>query len=101
MPGLPMAQRDDEGLFMPAYRVAPNCGEAFSDQKIRRCPIADANRLASVITAYHRHRQGLGSVESVFPRPTCAIVEALDVLHSNTEQMIARHQEQMMEAKNG
>jgi hypothetical protein len=38
----------------------------------------------------------------VFPNPSCAIVEALDVLHSNTEEMLARRQEQMMqEARNG
>ena len=98
MSGLPMAQRDEEGLFIPAYRVAPNCGESFSDLKVRYCPIADANRHDSIITSYHRHRQGLGSIDAVFPRPTCAIIEAIDVLHSNTEQMIARHQEQMMEA---
>ena len=97
-----MAQRDEFGLFVPGYRVAPNSGATFSDLEVRRCPIADANRLASVISAYYRQRQGLGSIDAVFPNPSCAIVEALDVLHSNTEDMLARKQEQMMqEARNG
>lgn len=87
---------------MPGYRLAPNCGSDFADAKIRRCPIADANRLASIITVYHRHRQGLGKIETSYPRPTCAIIEALDVLHSATEEMIARQREQaLQEAQNG
>lgn len=97
--GLPQSQRDEQGIFIAGYRVAPNCGADFSEAKIRQCPISDANRLASVISVYHRHRQGLGQIESSYPRPTCAIIEALDTLHSATEEMIARKREQAMEAQ--
>ena len=97
MQGLPLAQRDEAGLYVPGYRVAPNCGSDFSELKVRSCPIADANRLAPLISVYHRHRQGLGSIATSYPRPTCAIIEALDVLHASTEEMIARQREQSLQ----
>jgi hypothetical protein len=54
-----MAQRDERGLFVPGYRVAPDCGEDFSDLEIRSCPVAGANKMAPIINAYNRHRSGL------------------------------------------
>lgn len=87
---------------MAGYRVAPNCGAGYSDLKVRSCPIADMNRMASIIEAYHRHRQGLSSIPSSYPRPTCAIIEALDVLHANTEELKLRQQQQaLQEAQHG
>ncbi len=94
--GLPQSQRDERGLFVPGYRVAPDSGASFSDLQIRSCPVADANRLASVVNAYSRHRAGLASLSDAFPSPSCAIVEAFDVLHSATEDMIARQREQAL-----
>ena len=89
-------------MFVPGYRVAPNCGGGFSDLKVRSCPVADVNRAASIIEAYHRHRQGLTTIASSYPRPTCAIIEALDVLHHNTEELIMRQREQaLQEAQHG
>lgn len=100
--GLPQSQVDEAGRFIPGYRVAPDSGASFSDLQIRSCPVADANRLASVVHAYSRHRAGLASLSVQFPQPSCAIVEAFDVLHSATEDMIARQREQAMkEAQNG
>jgi len=32
----------------------------------------------------------------MFPTPSCALVEAFDVLHSATEEMIARQREQAL-----
>jgi hypothetical protein len=55
-----------------------------------------------LIDVYHRHRQGLSSIESSYPRPTCAIIEALDVLHHNTEELLMRQREQaIQEAQHG
>lgn len=100
--GLPQSQIDEAGRFMPGYRVAPDSGSSFSEAKIRTCPVADANRLASVVQAYSRHRAGLVALSTQFPQPSCAMVEAFDVLHSATEDMISRQREQAMkEAQNG
>ena len=100
--GLPQAQRDELGLFLPGYRVAPDCGENYSELKIRSCPVASSNRLASIIQAYHRHRAGLAKITHTYPNPTCALLEAVDVLHSNTEEAHLRSQERAMkEAHNG
>lgn len=83
---------------MPGYRVAPDCGEAFSEAKIRSCPVADANRAASIINAYSRHRHGLATIRDTFPSPSCAVIEAVDVLHNTTEEMLIRVRER---ASNG
>ena len=100
--GLPLSDTDERGRFIPGYRVAPNCGEFFSDLKVRSCPIADMNRLAPIITAYHRHRKGLLSLTESFKSPSCAIVEAYDILENNTDEMIRRSQEQKLkEINNG
>ncbi len=97
-----MLQADEQGPYLPGYRVAPDCGEDYSNLKIRSCPVASANRLASIIQAYHRHRTGLAEITHTYPKPTCALLEAVDVLHSNTEEAHYRSQERMMkEAKHG
>jgi len=97
-----MLQTDEEGYYLPGYRVAPDCGEDYSDLKIRSRPVASSNKLASIIQAYHRHRAGLAEITHTYPNPTCALLEAVDVLHSNTEEAHYRTQERMMkEAHNG
>jgi hypothetical protein len=68
-----MAQRDERGLFVPGYRVAPDCGEDFSDLEIRSCPVAGANRMAPIINAYNRHRSGLFNLSLSYPSPSCAV----------------------------
>lgn len=99
---MPTLQEDEEGFFVPGYRVAPDCGEDYSELKIRSCPVASANRLSSIIQTYHRHRAGLIQINNVYPNPTCATLEAMDVLHSHTEESVYRSQERAMkEAKNG
>lgn len=87
-----MAQRDERGLFIPGYRVAPDCGEDFSDLEIRSCPVAGANRMAPIINAYNRHRAGLFNLSLSYPFPSCAVVEAMDVLHNNRESANYRAQ---------
>jgi len=100
--GLPQVQEDDQGLYVPGYRVAPDCGEAYSDYKIRSCPVASSNKLASIVQAYHRHRAGLAKISDTYPSPSCALLEAVDVIHSQTEEAQYRAQARAMkEAKNG
>jgi len=94
--GLPLLEEDKTGFFIPGYRVAPNCGVFYSDLKIRSCPIASMNKLAPIVTAYHRHRKGLFKLSESFKNPSCAIVESYDILESNTNEMIQRSQEQQM-----
>ncbi len=67
------------------YRVAPDSGEEFSELKIRFCPVALSNQMASLIVAYRRHRSELFPISTTYPTPTCAIVDALDVIHYHTE----------------
>jgi len=55
---------------MPGYRIAPNSGEAYSDLEIRSCPIADMNRVASIITNYNRIKTGLIEMKDIYPHPT-------------------------------
>ena len=94
--GLPQSQVDDIGRYVMGYRVAPDCGEAFSDAKIRSCPVADANRAASLINAFSRHRNGLATIKDTFPHPSCAVIEAVDVLHNTTEEMLSRARERAL-----
>ena len=97
-----MAQRDERGLFVPGYRVAPDCGEEFSDLEIRSCPVAGANRMAPIINAYNRHRSGLFNLSLSYPKPSCAVVEAMDILHINRESAHYRAQERALkESSNG
>lgn len=93
---LPQVRKDDLGLYMPGYRIAPNSGEAYSDLKIRSCPIADMNRVASIVTNYGRIKSGLIKIDDIYPRPTCAIIESLEIIEYNQTQMTARQHEQAL-----
>lgn len=93
---LSQVRKDDLGLYMPGYRIAPNSGEAYSDLKIRSCPIADMNRVASIVTNYGRIKSGLIKIEDIYPRPTCAIIESLEIIEYNQTQMTARQHEQAL-----
>ena len=94
---LPMVQRDEHGLYIPGYRVAPDSGAEYSDLRIRSCPVAGANRLASIISAYHRHKSGLYPISVSHPTPSCALVEAIDTLHYHTESAQSRAQQRAIE----
>ena len=96
LPSLSQVRKDDLGLYMPGYRIAPNSGEAYSDLKIRSCPIADMNRVASIVTNYGRIKSGLIKIEDIYPRPTCAIIESLEIIEYNQTQMTARQHEQTL-----
>jgi len=94
---LPMVQRDERGLYVPGYRVCPDSGSEYSDMQIRSCPVAGANRLASIISAYQRHRSGLYPISSSHPQPSCAFVDAVDTLHMHTESAQHRAQQRAIE----
>lgn len=98
--GLPQSQTDDDGVYVMGYRVAPDSGEDYSDLQIRSCPVALSNRVASIVQAYNRHRSGLLPIAQSYPQATCAIIEALEVLHYNYDDAQYRaHKAAMMEAK--
>jgi len=98
---LPLVQEDEEGRFIEGFRVCPDSGEDFSDLKIRSCPVAGANRMASIIVSYRRHQSGLLSIEQAYPKPTCAIIEAFETLHINSESAQIRAQERAMRQSDG
>ena len=91
---LPQSLRDDQGVYMPGYRLAPNSGEEYSDLKIRSCPISNMNRLALIISSYNRIKGGLISFADAYPHPTIAIIESIEILDYNHEQARLRQLEQ-------
>jgi hypothetical protein len=95
--GLPQALEDEQGLYMPGYRIAPNSGEAYSDLKIRSCPISNMNRLALIVSNYSKIKSGLMSFSQLYPHPTCAIVESIEILDYNQEQMNHRRHTQALQ----
>lgn len=76
--------------------MAPDSGESFSELKVRSCPVALANRAAPIVQAYRRHRAGLFDLSRAYPQPSCAILEAIDILHSSTEEAEHRLRERTM-----
>lgn len=80
---------------MPGYRVAPDCGDDFSDAKIRACPVASVNQMAPLILAYRRHKSGLFPLSTTYNNPSCAVIEAFDVLDYNQEQAKIRASERL------
>ena len=83
------------------YRVAPDCGEEYADYEIRSCPVAGANRMASLVQAYQRHRAGILSISESYPTPSCALIEAIEILHYNADEAQFRSNERAMrEAQN-
>lgn len=94
--GLPQSQTDEDGVYVMGYRVAPDSGEDYSDLKIRSCPVALSNRVAPIVQAYQRDRSGLLPIMQSYPKPTCAIIEALEVLHYNHEDAQYRAQKAAM-----
>ena len=94
---LPQSQSDADGVFMPAYRIAPDCDETFSDYEFRSCPVAGVNKLAHLIGAYNRHKSGLYPISHVYPSPTCATIDMLDTLEYHRESARYRAQKRALE----
>jgi hypothetical protein len=100
--GLPHLDEDEQGLFIPAYRVAPDSDDAFSELKIRSCPVALANLATPIVNAFFSHVNGLFDIKTSYPSPSCAIVEAVDLLYYHHQLLKNRlHERQMSELNNG
>ena len=100
--GLPYLDEDEHGFFMPAYRVAPDSDEAYSELKIRSCPVALANLATPIVNAFFSHLNGLFDIKATFSNPTIAIVEAVDLLYYHHNLLKNRlHERQMSEINNG
>ena len=52
--------------------------------------------MAPIINAYNRHRSGLFNLSLSYPKPSCAVVEAMDILHINRESAHYRAQERAL-----
>lgn len=84
------------------YRVAPDSDELFSELKITTCPIADANRLASLMDAYTSHKKGLFDLSKVYPTPTIAVIEAFGIMELHHQLLENRlHKRRLEEINNG
>ena len=80
--GLTHAQVDEVGLYVPAYRIAPDCGDGWSEERFRRCPVASVNQMSTVIKYYHLHSAKIINISDVIKNPTPALLDALYVLHN-------------------
>lgn len=95
-------ETDDDGNFVMGYRVAPDCGDAFSDEKIRRCPVALANKASPIVESYYRHKNGLYPLEKSYPNPTIALLQSIDLLEYNQKSLEMKlHEKHLQEMKNG
>lgn len=93
---------DEEGFFVPGYRVCPDSDEIFADLKIRSCPIALSNRMSVFVESFSRHKQGFFDLSSTFPKPTVAVLEAFDTLDLHFRIFEQRLQKRSLEEiKNG
>jgi hypothetical protein len=100
--GLPYLDQDELGFFIPGYRVAPNCNAEYADLKIRSCPVALSNLIAPITQAYFRQVNGLFNLKDVYPSPSCAIVEAIDLLHYHYQELKNKiAQDAIEDRKNG
>jgi hypothetical protein len=100
---LPYLETDDDGsVFVMGYRVAPDCGGSFAEEKIRRCPVALANKVSPIVEAYYRHKNGVLSLEKSYPNPTIALLQGIDVLEYNYKSLERKlHERHLEEIKNG
>ena len=80
--GLPQSRRDDRGVYVPAYRIAP---------------VAGVNQLAPLIGAYNRHRSGLYPLSHAYPSPSCALIDVMETLESNRNSATLRAQKRMID----
>lgn len=99
---MPYLDEDDDGFFVMGYRVAPDCGDDFAEEKIRRCPVALANRVSPITEAFFRHKAGNFSLEKFYPNPTIALLQGVDVLEYNQRALERKlHEKHLQEMKNG
>jgi hypothetical protein len=85
--GLPCLEEDDTGLYIPGYRVVPGSNENYSDQKIRSCPVALANLVSPVVSSFHKHKKGIITLKDMYENPSCAVVDAFEMLEYEYESL--------------
>jgi hypothetical protein len=100
--GLPCLEEDEVGLYMPGYRIAPGSGENYSELKVRSCPVALANLIAPVVSSYNKHKKGILTLKDMYDNPSCAIVDAFELLDYEYESLkIFNHSQALKESSNG
>jgi hypothetical protein len=85
--GLPCLEEDDKGLYIPGYRVVPGSNENYSDQKIRSCPVALANLVSPIVSSFHKHKKGIITLKDMYENPSCAVVDAFEMLEYEYEAL--------------
>ena len=85
--GLPCLEEDDTGLYIPGYRVVPGSNENYSDQKIRSCPVALANLVSPIVSSFHKHKKGIITLKDMYENPSCAVVDAFEMLEYEYESL--------------
>ena len=96
MPSLAQSLKDDEGVYVMGYRVAPDSGVDFSDLKIRSCPVADVNRIAPIVQTYNRHKAGLIQIRDVYASPSVALIDCLETIEYNIKEAQQRANDRAM-----
>jgi hypothetical protein len=87
---------------MPGYRIAPGSGENYSELKVRSCPVALANLIAPVVSSYNKHKKGILTLKDMYDNPSCAIVDAFELLDYEYESLkIFNHSQALKESSNG
>ena len=96
LPSLAQSRKDNTGVFMNGYRIAPNSAADYSELKLYSCPVALSNQIAPIVQSYNRIKAGLVTIKDLYPSPTCAIIEAFEIISYNHNEMISRQHEQQM-----
>ena len=81
------------------YRIAPDTGE-WGDQRVRSCPVAEANSAAPLIESYQQIKSGLLTVDQIYPSPSIAVIEALSLIDITERAVINRARERAIEGVN-
>ena len=76
--------------------------ELFMTQYMTPIYISTTNMVAPITQAYFRQVNGLFDLKDVYPLPSCAIVEAIDLLHYHYQELKNKlAQDAIEDRKNG
>ena len=92
---------DEKGaIYVPAYRIAPDCDPEWGDTHFYTCPVAGSHQCASVLNYYQLSKSGIIKITDLIQTPTPAFLEALTVLKIANDIREHRVRKQM-EIENG
>ena len=92
---------DEKGrIYVPAYRIAPDCDPEWGDTRFYTCPVAGSHQCASVLNYYQITKNGMIKLTDLIKNPTPALLDALTVLKVANDIRENRVRKQM-EAENG